>query len=198
MEDTRITKTKRNIKKTLIEMMNATPFEKITVTQLCNQANTSRITFYTYYSDKYDLLEAVFVDLSQELHSLYEEKQKDNPDSDPALGFHNMLDSFLDLYFKYNCFVSHLNLQKDPTMQLSYFRYMVENTMKIFAEYKDLCPVQYDVRSFSIFLVTGFWGYIRLGHPMKASGEDRRRVYEDAHSLLADLLASPAFALPSR
>ena len=47
--DKRILKTKRNLKQTLLSMMDEKPFEKIGVTELCNRAETSRITFYTYY-----------------------------------------------------------------------------------------------------------------------------------------------------
>ena len=36
------------------------PFEKITVTELCRAADVSRITFYTYYDDKYALADRLF------------------------------------------------------------------------------------------------------------------------------------------
>ena len=51
MEDRRIKKTKKNLKATLIEMLADMPFEQITITSLCSQADISRITFYTHYSD---------------------------------------------------------------------------------------------------------------------------------------------------
>ena len=62
MEDKRVIKTKRNLKRTMIEMICDMPFEKITVSELCRLGETSRITFYTHYDDKYDLAEEIFGD----------------------------------------------------------------------------------------------------------------------------------------
>ena len=63
MEDRRITKTKRNLKNTLISMLPEQPFEQISITELCARAEISRITFYSHYSDKYALLDDIFNDL---------------------------------------------------------------------------------------------------------------------------------------
>ena len=57
MTDIRIVKTKRHLKQALVKMLEDTPFEKLTVAELCRRAETSRITFYTHYDDKYDLTE---------------------------------------------------------------------------------------------------------------------------------------------
>lgn len=38
------------------------PFEKISVTEICNQGLVSRITFYAHYDDKYKLVEEMFAD----------------------------------------------------------------------------------------------------------------------------------------
>ena len=50
MEDKRITKTKKNLKYTLVDMLAEQPFEKITITELCSRTEISRITFYSHYS----------------------------------------------------------------------------------------------------------------------------------------------------
>ena len=36
--------------------LEETPFEKITLTQLCDASMVPRSTFYRYFEDKYDLL----------------------------------------------------------------------------------------------------------------------------------------------
>ena len=78
--DKRIIKTQKNLKNTLRQMILEKPFEKISVTEICKRANTSRITFYTYYSDKYDLLEHCFEDIQEEATARFEELEKDNPE----------------------------------------------------------------------------------------------------------------------
>ena len=44
-------------------MLQDMPFERISVTELCTRADTSRITFYTHYSDKYALVDDIFMDM---------------------------------------------------------------------------------------------------------------------------------------
>ncbi len=51
---------KRTIKifiESLCELMMEKPFEKITVSDICEVAMIPRATFYNYYEDKYDLLD---------------------------------------------------------------------------------------------------------------------------------------------
>ncbi len=43
--DKRVVKTKRTIKRTLVELLATMPFEKITVTEMCRAADVRRITF---------------------------------------------------------------------------------------------------------------------------------------------------------
>lgn len=68
MEDKRIKKTKKNLKATLIAMLNQMSFEQITITELCRQSDTSRITFYKHYNDKYALADEIFQGLSESRH----------------------------------------------------------------------------------------------------------------------------------
>ena len=66
MEDKRIIKTRRNIKSTMIRILQTKPFEKITVSELCREGQISRITFYTYYDDKYALIDEMVADYIRE------------------------------------------------------------------------------------------------------------------------------------
>ena len=63
MEDKRIRKTKKNLKSTLIKMLSELSFSQISITELCKRADTSRITFYSHYSDKYALVDEIFEDM---------------------------------------------------------------------------------------------------------------------------------------
>lgn len=55
--DLRVVKTLKQIDQALLEALEAMPFEKITVDQLCQTAMINRSTFYKYYKSKYDLME---------------------------------------------------------------------------------------------------------------------------------------------
>lgn len=56
-EDIRITKSKRDLRNALLELLNTTPFDKITVTDICKTAMINKMTFYNHYRDKYSLLD---------------------------------------------------------------------------------------------------------------------------------------------
>ena len=71
MEDKRIIKTRRNIKSTMIRILQTKPFEKITVSELCREGQISRITFYTYYDDKYALIDEMVADYIREADADY-------------------------------------------------------------------------------------------------------------------------------
>ena len=61
----------------LRELMLKKVFEKITIKQICDQTGVNRATFYNYFDDKYDCLNAiVHHDLTEEMLS--------NPDKDVA------------------------------------------------------------------------------------------------------------------
>ena len=76
--DKRVIRTKRTIKETLVKLLQKTQFEHITVKTICDEACTSRITFYNYYSDKYALVEEMFEDYMNEALADYYALQKEN------------------------------------------------------------------------------------------------------------------------
>lgn len=51
----------------MLELMNQTPFEKITVRLICERAGVNRSTFYAHYADIYDMIERMETDLQKEL-----------------------------------------------------------------------------------------------------------------------------------
>lgn len=56
-EDLRIRRTRKLLSGALIDLMKKKPFEKITVRDICDTAMVHRSTFYTHFSDKYELLQ---------------------------------------------------------------------------------------------------------------------------------------------
>lgn len=65
--DKRIIKTKRELKRTLAELLKEKSFEQICVKEICERSSTSRITFYSHYKDKYDLLNSLFADFTERI-----------------------------------------------------------------------------------------------------------------------------------
>ena len=76
--DLRIIKTKKVLFNSLLSLMKEKNFEKIKISDICDEALINRSTFYAHYEDKYDLLIALFED--QRL-SLLEELVGENNES---------------------------------------------------------------------------------------------------------------------
>lgn len=56
-EDRRVRRTKRNLKKAFILLMENKPYHNITVTDIVEKADYNRTTFYRHYQDKEELVE---------------------------------------------------------------------------------------------------------------------------------------------
>lgn len=56
-EDRRVRYTKKAIKDSFLDLFETKPLEKISVTEICSNADINRGTFYSHYSDPYDLKE---------------------------------------------------------------------------------------------------------------------------------------------
>ncbi|MCY9513370.1 TetR/AcrR family transcriptional regulator [Paenibacillus apiarius] len=65
--DRRVKRTKRKIRRALIELMNEKEFGAITVQDIAERADINRGTFYLHYQDKYDLFERSVDDILEEL-----------------------------------------------------------------------------------------------------------------------------------
>jgi len=66
MKESRKTQyTRQVIRSTLIDLMKTKPFDKITVTELCKEADINRVTFYAHYEDQMDLLKKIEAELME-------------------------------------------------------------------------------------------------------------------------------------
>lgn len=134
LEDKRITKTKRNIKATLTEILQEMPFEKISVAEICRRGDISRITFYAHYEDKYALVDEICADHVQETYEKYHALQeKNNPENDGFVGYLNLLEAILYLCYDNYAFFSHTTSKENPYLFSVYFAQMhtsVDNYMR--------------------------------------------------------------------
>lgn len=61
--DRRVKYTKQALKESLVEALGEKPIEKVTVKELCEIADVNRGTFYSHYSDQFDLYNELIYDL---------------------------------------------------------------------------------------------------------------------------------------
>lgn len=96
------------LKNVLVKQLDDKPFSKLTVMDLCREAGISRVTFYTWYDDKYDLLEDYFSDMVNYATDVFKELQSENnPEGDAFKGFINLFDAVGDLFYNHYDFFKH-------------------------------------------------------------------------------------------
>lgn len=79
-EDLRIVRTRKLLSATLLDMMEESSIEKISVIDLCKRAMVNRATFYAHFEDKYHLLSFALEELKD---SVYQSFTKEVPAEEP-------------------------------------------------------------------------------------------------------------------
>lgn len=70
--DRRVQYTKMVLRESLLELMKEHPINKITITEICRQADINRNTFYTHYNSQLDLLESIEASFHEEIKNAVE------------------------------------------------------------------------------------------------------------------------------
>lgn len=192
MEDKRIIKTKRNLKNTMISILSRqVPFEKITVSEICREGETSRITFYTHYDDKYDLLEEIFGDYIAEAESDYYALQaKNNPKGVALQGYYNMLDSILNLYRNNIELFSVISQDKNPYLFAAFYQHIFSRVNGYIIKRSDQMKPKYPVRQMSSLICNGLLGVITDCYNGSVPHEEQR---ESIMSMFNDIIKSDIF-----
>lgn len=67
--DRRVKYTKMVLKESLTKLMKEKAISRITITEICKNADINRTTFYSHYNDQYDLLEKIVQELINDINS---------------------------------------------------------------------------------------------------------------------------------
>lgn len=161
-EDRRIQKTKKNLKRTLLELLDEKAFEQITVKELCEKSRTSRITFYTHYADKYELLDAVFQEYLASARNEYETLQKqNNPEKEPIQNFCNLLESILDLCLVTVPFLKNTFPSDGSYINTSFYHYLYKYVEHRVERESLRMSFKNSIGEIASFLTYGFWGFVK-------------------------------------
>lgn len=192
MEDKRITKTKRSLKKALISMLSKEDFEHISITELCRRAEISRITFYSHYSDKYALLDDIFNDMLKiGTEDYYRRQKENNPSGRLAAGYVNMLDSILQLYYDQFDFFQYTNPEKNPYLASRMYSIILDTVEKHTLHIRKRLRLKYSPKKIAGFVCFGMFGFVNEAHKEKIPVE---QIRHEARNLLTDLLRSEILA----
>lgn len=188
-EDKRIQKTKKCLKRALLDLLVEKPFEKIKVTEICDLACTGRVTFYTYYDDKYSLLKDCFEDIRQETTDRYQEKISRESDADTRsfrVCMLDFIDALLETSEEYN--QQGHNLLESPDLMFMYFNFSKDSLEEFERSLSSKYESKYDTLQLNSFFILGFYGFIHARPDM-----EYRELCRQCHDLASDLLDSPIF-----
>ena len=186
LQDKRILKTKKNLKSSLIKILSEKPFEKTTVKEICKEAKTTRMTFYTHYNDKYDLLDAISEDIIKKAQDEYHRLQSENnKNKDSIISYCNFLDSILNTYYNNLEFFSQISSYKNPYLNLSFSKYLTKYLEIHARKRSDTLKPKYSFKQIAGFLCSGILEFINQSNIEKCSPE---KVRKDVKNILKGIL----------
>ena len=153
----RTKRTKRALKKALTILMLKESMDKISVTDICKEAEINRVTFYTHYNDKFELLHELLSDLCHLIdheNQLYYHKNKTG---DLLKDYTNMIShSVYEVCFQNKQFIKSLNRIEDPIFIKMVEDVIIKEGMKTFNILKDQLDLKFPTRFIIEFLLGGF------------------------------------------
>ena len=186
--DKRILKTRNNLKNTLISMLEYCPFEKITVKAICEKSNTSRITFYTHYHDKYELIDDLAEDMLSAAQNEYLKLQeKNNKNRNPITSYCNFLECILNMYYQNFKFFAHTGPNENPYLNFYFYKYILKYLEIHTRKRSSSLKPKYSTKKIAGFLCYGLWGFITEGLAEQCPIE---QIKSEAIHILKEILQS--------
>ena len=189
MEDKRIRKTKKTLKTTLIKMLKEETFDQVSITELCKNADISRITFYSHYSDKFALVDDIFADMQEIGYADYRRRQQEyNPSGSVVQGYANVLDTILDLYYARFDFFRHTDPEKNAYLAFAFYNIVLDTVEQHTShiEQRNL-KLKYSARKIAGFVCFVLLGFMNECHQEKTPLE---QIRGECRALLTDILRS--------
>ena len=156
-EDMRTKRTKKALKKALTVLMINESIEKISVTDICNEAEINRVTFYTHYNDKYELLSELLYDLGELIDRENKIYYQQNKTGDSIRDFTNMIShSVYKICFQNKAFIKSLDDNKNPIFTKMVEDIIIKEGIKTANLMKDEFEFNFPNKFIVEFLLGGF------------------------------------------
>lgn len=133
--DRRIKYTKMLLKNSLVELMNEYTISKISVKMLCERADINRSTFYTHYTDQFDLLSKLEQEVIAEIKKQIEKHEFQMHNEETVQGLNDIL-----VYIAQNADLCKVLLSDngDPNFQREVMIIAQQKTIEELHNYRNL------------------------------------------------------------
>lgn len=156
-EDMRTKRTKKALKKAIIELMTTETIEKISVTDLCKVAEINRVTFYSHYNDKYELLHELLLDISKNIeheNKIYYQLHKTG---DPLRDFTNTIShSVYKVCFENKQLIKSLGRHENIVFIEMIEKNIIKNGIENLESLRGTIDIKYPPEFIVNFLLGGF------------------------------------------
>ena len=186
----RTQKTKKKLTDALTQLLQSDRFEHISVTDLCKTSGVSRITFYAYYDDKYQLVAALFDEMYQTAAVVFQALEKaGNPEHRPVVSCCHLLNAIFDMQEQYQDLTARLLAEENPYLAFAYYWYVLRQAEEHVSEYLDALDPVHPLSMTASMLCTGLWGFIREGF---RESRPRDEIRAGAEAVLYGFLCTPS------
>ena len=160
--DKRIDKTKKALKDTMRRLLRMKPFSSITVTELCKDADTSRITFYSHYNDKNALIDEMVRDMVSDAVNRFLRMQKNAlPGDNPGKAAENIVDAMIDSLDQNNELFSSLDPKDGDYVYNAFYSQMLPAVEHFLDTAVPGRTSRGELRPYAVFLCSGLRDFLK-------------------------------------
>lgn len=172
-EDLRVLRTRKLLARSLFELLETTPFDKITVVDICDNAMVHRATFYNHFESKEHLLDYAIEEIKEDLFLSTYDKEHFNSIKDLYLYIIGKVLDFIEEHkAKILLILNQNSFEKAAEFLMSTIKRSLVNLMSNFenTSYENAIPKSFLINYFSgsITMICLNW----LISPQAASKEE--------------------------
>lgn len=157
MTDIRTIRTREKLRNSLEHLLKEKEYEKISISNITDDSLINRVTFYTHYQDKDELLKDLIDNFANKcclsVHEALEEKKEDI--STPEQFFSAYIMSLIDYCIKNDSLVKNLSKAKDG-MMLAYLGKAISNAIYPLTQKNAQNRIKHAYTFSSTFFIAGY------------------------------------------
>lgn len=157
MTDIRTIRTREKLRNSLEHLLKEKEYEKISISNITDDSLINRVTFYTHYQDKDELLKDLIDNFANKcclsVHESLEEKKEDI--STPEQFFSAYIMSLIDYCIKNDSLVKNLSKAKDG-MMLAYLGKAISNAIYPLTQKNAQNRIKHAYTFSSTFFIAGY------------------------------------------
>ena len=188
--DMRTKRTKKALKHAMYKLLLEKSYEKISVTDLCELAEVNRVTFYTHYSDKSELLNELLEEISKSIEEESNKYLKTHQSEDPIRDYALMVtNSIYHVCVKNKDVISSLNKQQSVLLLGIIDQIMIKRGLETLEKLKDEIHLNFPPDFIIKFLLGGV-SKVTYEWSLKENNLCEKEFFDHIYKLIYELLKS--------